>query len=406
MTGTGLREPSVVQRNWSRRGRVLLLAGGGLGLLVGVWTGLARTGVHDAVGPVGAHGIIMTLGFIGTLIALERAVALGGRWPFVAPALAAAAVVWLTAGLPTWGAGGLLTGAGLVVAAAYAVLLARHTTLHMVVMATGAAAWVSAAGLWTVGWSPVRLAPTLAAFLVLTIVGERIELSRLREPSRASRRWLIGAVAVFAGGIVITLTDRSAGLMVAGVGLIAQTVWLACNDIARVTIRRSGLPRFAAACLLAGYVWLAAAGALWIALGLGLPGLLLHDAALHAVFLGFVMSMVMGHAPIILPAVTGTPLSYHWSMWVPLALLHASVAVRVTADLAASTWLRGWAAYGNVTALLLFAAVVVWNARRGTLSAVSPGSYLIRPMRPTQVATPDREQRSDGSVEARGEESS
>ena len=75
---------------------------------------------------------------------------------------------------------------------------------------------------------------------------------------------------------------------------------------------------------------------------------------MHALFLGFVMSMVMGHAPIILPAVLRTPLPYHASAWVPLGLLHASVALRVGADLAGSDWLRGYAAHGNVSALLLF----------------------------------------------------
>lgn len=43
------------------RGRLLLLAAGGFALFMGLWTGLARAGVHAAVGPVGAHGIIMVL---------------------------------------------------------------------------------------------------------------------------------------------------------------------------------------------------------------------------------------------------------------------------------------------------------------------------------------------------------
>lgn len=178
------------------RGRVPLLAGAGLALLIGVWTGLARAGVHDAVGPVGAHGVIMALRFLGTLIALERAVALRARWAYAAPALAAASVVWLTAGLPAEGAGGLLTVAGVIVVAAYGVMLARHAESHLVLMAAGGVAWVVAAALWTVGWSPFRLAPSLAAFLVLTIVGERLELSRLRMPSLASRRRLAAAATL------------------------------------------------------------------------------------------------------------------------------------------------------------------------------------------------------------------
>ena len=360
------------------RGRVLLLAGGGFALLIGVWTGLARAGVHDAVGPVASHGIVMVLGFLGTLIGLERAVAMGGRWPYAAPVLSAAAVVWLVAGLPTAGAGALLTAAGLVVIAVFVVLLRRHVELYLVLMASGAVAWMVAAALWTVGWGPIRLAPTLAAFLVLTIVGERVELSRLRSPSPAVRRRLVLAVAVFGTGVAVTLVARDLGLILAGVGLVGQTAWLWRNDIARVTIRRPGIPRFAAVCLLAGYAWLAAAGVLWVGLGAGVGNWLLHDAAMHALFLGFVMSMVMGHAPIILPAVLRTPLPYHASAWVPLGLLHASVALRIGADLAGSDWLRGYAAHGNVSALLLFVGVAAWTAirarRRAPVPAGTPAS--------------------------------
>ena len=53
--------------------------------------------------------------------------------------------------------------------------------------------------------------------------------------------------------------------------------------------------RYVAVCLLAGYFWLAVGGAL-VALQVA------YDAALHAIFVGFVFSMVFGHAPVILPA--------------------------------------------------------------------------------------------------------
>lgn len=370
------------------RPRLLLLAGGGVGLLLGTWTGLSRAGVHDPIAPMAAHGILMVLGFLGTLIALERAVAFGARWAFAGPALSALAVLTIAADLPDAVAGVLLTAAGLVVTAVYATTLARRVEPHLALMAAGAVAWVVAAALWAVGWSPVALAPTLAAFLVLTIVGERLELSRLRVSSAASRRRLLAAAALFGSGVALTLIQRPAGLVAAGVGLVAQTAWLARHDIARVTIHRAGLPRFAAACMLAGYLWLAVGGVLWIVLGAGVGGLV-HDAALHAVFLGFVISMVMGHAPIILPAVLRTPLPYRPSAWVPLVLLHASVALRVAADLADSVWLRGWAAHGNVTALLLFAALAVVTARRAGRSYQADAPQPVRPAAPAP-----REQRS------------
>jgi len=43
---------------------------------------------------------------------------------------------------------------------------------------------------------------------------------------------------------------------------LALTLWLLRFDIARITIHKIGLPRFAAACLFSGYAWLAVRGLL------------------------------------------------------------------------------------------------------------------------------------------------
>src|SRR5690606_39847014 len=91
----------------------------------------------------------------------------------------------------------------------------------------------------------------------------------------------------------------------------------------RRTIRGAGLPRYAAACLLAGYAWLGVAGALWAATGLS-SGRYLYDAALHALFLGFVISMVFGHAPVILPAVLRVRLPYRPILYAPRSEEHTS----------------------------------------------------------------------------------
>lgn len=358
------------------KGRILLLAGGGVGLLGGLWTGLSRAGFSVGEGPAGQHGVLMTLGFLGTLIALERAVAYREPWAYLAPASSGAAVLWLLAGGSIAGSGLLMVVAGVMVVVVYGRTWSAHREPYLALMGIGGIAWVVAAVLWTAGVSPVRLAPILTAFLVLTIVGERLELSRLRRPSRVATRWLLAAAATFVSGVAVTWFAREPGLVVGGVGLLAMTVWFARHDIARVTIRQPGLPRFAAVCMLAGYVWLAIGGGLWVALGMRVGGPLIHDAAMHAVFLGFVISMVMGHAPIILPAVLRVALPYRPMAWLPLTLLHATVALRVAADLARSTWGRGVTAAGNVTALLLFVAVSIVTAYRGRdpLSSARPRS--------------------------------
>ncbi len=355
--------PSVPTGRAVPRLRLLPLLGGGIALLLGIYTGLARGGVEHRFVAADLHAVLMVLGFLGTLIALERAVALGDRWAYAAPVASATAVVVLPVARTVGGF--LLVVAGLVTTATYLSLLRRQVHLHLVVMAIGALAWVAAAMLWLGGAGPVRITPLLAAFLVLTIVGERLELSRLTLPGPASRRRFLCAVAIFCLGALAAPLWRAPGLVLVGVGLLGQTAWLARHDLARVTIRRAGLPRFIAVNLLTGYGWLAVSGMLWAAMGLGARGVLLHDAVVHSLFLGFVLSMVMGHAPIILPAVLRLPVGFTRAAYLPLVVLHVSVATRISADLAGSVWWREIALHGNVAALLLFVVMTVGAARRG-----------------------------------------
>jgi hypothetical protein len=127
-----------------------------------------------------------------------------------------------------------------------------------------------------------------------------------------------------------------------GVVLLLLAAWLVVFDLARVTIRQDRLPRYVAACLLAGYFWLGCLGA---------------DCACHwlrrraaRVFVGFVFSMVFGHAPVILPAVLRVRFPYHPVLYLPLALLHASLAVRVLVSMPLGAW-------GNAAAIVLFVLV-------------------------------------------------
>ena len=64
-----------------------LLAVGVVMLLAGLWEGLVYLGLAAACGNASLHAgprTLMVLGFLGTLIALERAVALGSAWAYLA----------------------------------------------------------------------------------------------------------------------------------------------------------------------------------------------------------------------------------------------------------------------------------------------------------------------------------
>jgi len=124
-----------------------------------------------------------------------------------------------------------------------------------------------------------------------------------------------------------------------------------------------GATRYIANCLLAGYVWLLLAGGLG-AMGAFNPGAAMFDAALHAITLGFVFSMIFGHALIVLPAVSGLRVTYHPALYLAWLGLHGSLAVRVYADFCGLS--RVWTLAGQLNALtlLLFAASLLLLTRK------------------------------------------
>jgi hypothetical protein len=353
-----------------------LMALGGIGLLAGLTGALVLLGVPmpAPARSLGAdHGALMTLGFLGTLISLERAVALGRGWGYLAPLLTGAGGLALIADAPALLALTLFTGGAAVFVAMYVAFDRIERSLHTSVQAVGALAWLGAAILLLGGRTATEVVPWLAAFLVLTIAGERLELSRLAQLTNRARIGFVAGAAIFCIGVAMSVASADIGMRVGGVGLVALAAWLARNDVARRTVRIKGTPRFVALSLLSGYTWLAVGGACWLLFG-ATPGGPAYDAMLHAVFLGFVMSMVFGHAPIILPAVLGTPLPFRPRFYVHLGLLHLGLLLRIGAgDLfgVEAAWRLGGVL--NVTALLVFvisSALAIAMERRSSLRAV------------------------------------
>lgn len=357
--------------------RLIFLIPAGLALLAGLDAGLLLLGVPAPVSTArlpDAHGMVMVLGFVGTVIALERAVALRRPMGFAAPALLGVGGLLVTSPAPLrLGQSAFALGTAALVLV-YIPLWRRQRDDSVLIQAFGAVLATGGALLWLGGMPVARLLPWLAGFVVLTIAGERLELARVMLLAASTVRQLIGVAAMITVGTVLTLLWPTVGYLVLGLSLLWLVGWLLVHDVTRRTIRAKGLPRFMAGCLLTGYVWLAVAGAIWVLAG-GVtqgPG---YDAVIHAVFLGFTMSMIMAHAPVILPAVLRCRLPYHPVMIAPPVLLHASLLLRLCVgdghgvDLA-----RQIGGSLNVVALLGFAVI--------TAGAV------IRAGRPRPGATP------------------
>ncbi|MGB2571662.1 hypothetical protein ACPFP2_24900 [Micromonospora citrea] len=347
------------------RWRLPVLAAGAFALVTGLYAALLLLGLPVPAPDVPleqVHGPLMVLGFVGTLVALERAVALGARWALLAPACSGAGGLALVLTGPSLPARLLLMAASVLLLMVYRQLWRRQPAPALLAQATGALAWYAATLLWLAGFGVPEIVPWLATFVVATIAGERLELAHLSLP-RHGERWFLAALAALTVGVTATALWPSVGAHLFGVGLLAVVAWLLVNDVARHTVRATGLPRYVAVGLLTGYVWLGLAGLLWAGAGPVTDGPR-YDATLHLVFLGFTMSMIFVHAPVILPAVLRRPLPYRPWLYAPLALLHATLAVRVlVGDALGVPAVWRWAGLGNVLAVLGFVGCAVAAAR-------------------------------------------
>lgn len=354
------------------------LAAGVIAMLVSaLWAGLLRMGWAlplSSLTLAAIHGQLFIGGMLGTVIGLERAVAIGRPWAFAGPLLTLFGGISLIVGLPATIGALLITSGSLGLLVIFAMLLKRQPVRFVITMALGGLAWFGGNLLWLLG-QPLALASLWwAGFLTLTIFGERLELGRLRQLP-AHTFWSFSlCVGLLWLGLGWSLADYTHGARIAGIGLLASGLWLLAYDIGRRTIRRPGLPRFSATCMLSGSAWLAIGGLLMALTG-GVYGGLRYDAMLHSIFVGFVFAMIFGHAPIIIPALLSVPIRCSGWSYLPLGLLHVSLALRVIGDLFTVIELRRWGGMMNAVSIIAFLITTIASialARRQLALAPAP----------------------------------
>src|SRR5690554_4234172 len=162
--------------------RLVFLVPGGIALLGGLDAALLLLGLPAPFTterlPL-IHAPLMVFAFIGTLVVLERAVAARRWWGFSAPALLGLGGLALLSPLPLQvGQVGFVLGF-VALLAVYWVVWARQPSMAIAIQSLGAVAGLTSALLWLSGVVIPLLTPSMTAFLVLTIVGERLELARV-----------------------------------------------------------------------------------------------------------------------------------------------------------------------------------------------------------------------------------
>ena len=88
----------------------------------------------------------------------------------------------------------------------------------------------------------------------------------MKVPFREQNPTVLGVIALtgIAVGLTVALYSPAIGSPLIGLSLgvlMADTAW---HDVARGTVRKQGLPRLAAVCMLSGYAWALVPALMWI----------------------------------------------------------------------------------------------------------------------------------------------
>jgi hypothetical protein len=335
-----------------------------LALVFALWAGLVRLSwsLPSSSNLSSAHGPLMISGFLGVLIPLERAVAIRQRWMFAVPAMAG--LGWIALLFAPFFGAVLLILASLGTLLILGVMVRRDPHLHTLTMCLGAFTLLAGNFLWLAGMPIFQVVHLWMAFLVLTIGGERLELSRVLRPTPGQLRIFGLMAAALLTGAILAVLHLDWGTRLSGISMLLLSLWFLKNDLATRNLAHANpLTRYVAFCLFSGFIWLGIGGALQAYFGALYAGPY-YDAALHAVFVGFVISMIFGHAPIIFPAILGVPIHYYSAFYGHLALLHFSLLLRIIADLTNLLELRRWGGLLNAVSILLFLGMTIFSIAR------------------------------------------
>lgn len=349
-----------------------------LGLVVGISGGWIRLGYHaiPLIEAASQHGLIMTGGFLGTLISLERAMVMAKKTWLLIPFLTGISIFAFLLGLSEVGLI-LLTTGSLGLSLIMHLQTLKHPKFHSALLYGGAVSWfignflawqtglIAAGSTWWIG------------FLLFTIVGERLELSQFLPVPSWSQNALKSLLALFTVGLIVPF--HAWGNEIMGISALLIAAWLLVFDMAKVASRKAAQFRYIGIGLQVGYLWLGIHGL--ILMGLGNHSLY-YDLILHTFFLGFTFSMIWAHAPIIFPTIFGireTP--YHPVLWITWTGFQLSLLGRIVSSILDEYELRKVLGVANGYLILiqfvLMAGIIIGKIMKGGTSSQS-GNKIYR----------------------------
>src|SRR3972149_272268 len=292
-----------------------------LALVAGVFRLLALQGMAaqpPLVTVFPFHGEVMVFGFLAVLITTERY--LGSLafklnpvvhgMPFLVALGAALKVVGELAGVDLMNTvGSILLAVGIAIYIYLLLAVSRQSAqplpFRFMVLA---ALFLLMGDLFSLRGSPVgniNFTLFLLGFPILTILGERVELSRFLAPAvYRGGEWGLGAWLL----AFLLLLVQDGRLLVAlwAVLMALVTLPLMGSELALVRVGQTSpqkLHRYLGQHLLLAYSWFFLGLVLVIVWAAVRGGSALYDASVHSLAVGFVGTMILAHAPVIAPAI-------------------------------------------------------------------------------------------------------
>lgn len=332
-----------------------------LALLAGMQGGWQRMGAGGPWPSLAAgHALLMIGGLLGTLISLERSMAMPTKSWRLLPLINALSIIPLLLNQFSWAVGmQSVTAAGL--SLLLYTTLKKHNSVSLLLMTFGPILWLIGNLIFLYeGWVVVAV-PWWMGFLLFTIVGERLELSKFLPTPPWAFRSLYFLLLAWTSTLLLPFHGTWAWLT--GLLVVLQAAWLWHFDLARIIIRKTDRYHYIGVGLRTAYLWLLLHG-----LSFFLPDSLpyRYDLYLHTFFLGFVFSMIWAHAPIILPMLVGSNRNpYHPLLWFPWVIFQLSLLLRLLAYvLGEAVWRLLFAQINGYSMLLLLAIMALQIIRK------------------------------------------
>src|SRR5688572_8995126 len=194
-------------------------------LLAGITAGLIRIGWNFTMGDLPVqHGAVMVGGFLGTLILLEKVIPLKKKILFVIPVVNGLSLLMIIPAFIHIGQAFLLIGAIGLLYILILYFIKQPYDLSIILMLMGSCCLIMGHSMLISRQLYPMAFPWWMGFILLVIVGERLELSKFLPVTRMNKNVLMGFLFLFLAGLIVPF--HGIGRYMSAAGLVFVAIWL------------------------------------------------------------------------------------------------------------------------------------------------------------------------------------